>query len=215
MTFSEVAPQGGAEHFGVPTWEKLCRFADFLTAEGEKRGLVGPRELDRIWTRHILNSLAPLDFLPTAGDIADVGSGAGFPGIPLAIVLPQCHFDLIDSMDRRIQWLRYVQEQLQLDNVRVIRSRAEELLPNYAVDVVTARAVAALKKLVPWTLPLLKPGGSLVALKGERAELEIDEADRQLRQYDAQWVDIHNVFVWGSEEPTRIVEVRKVASGSM
>ncbi|MDP9800909.1 16S rRNA G527 N7-methylase RsmG [Arcanobacterium wilhelmae] len=111
-------------------------------------------------------------------------------------------------MERRTDWLQYVVDSLGLTNVTVIRSRAEDM-GDYTADVVTARAVAALKKLIPWTMPLVRDGGRVVALKGDRAEIEIDEADKQLRKFGADWVDVHDVDVWGAEEGTRIVEITK------
>lgn len=207
----EEVPRAGAEHFGEQAWSRLTRFAQMLVDEGELRGLLGPRELDRLWTRHILNSTAVASFLPSSGRVADVGSGAGFPGVVLATMRPDLNFDLIETMERRAIWLSDVKDELNLENVDVIRSRAEDMPRNYSVDVVTARAVAALKKLVPWTLPLLKPGGKLLALKGLRAEQEIEEADQQLFKFQAQSARVHDVDVWGTKEGTRVLEVVKVS----
>ncbi|VEI13342.1 16S rRNA (guanine(527)-N(7))-methyltransferase RsmG [Trueperella bialowiezensis] len=206
----EPAPDGGAARFGEEAWQKLVSFSEMLSAEGELRGLVGPRELERLWTRHILNSTAVCEFLPDSGLVADVGSGAGFPGIVLAIVRPDLRFDLIETMERRTDWLDHVKQELDLANVRVIRSRAEDMPKRYAADVVTARAVAALKKLIPWTLPLLKPGGHLAALKGQRAEQEIQDAHSQLMKFNAQRADVYDVDVWGSDEGTRVLLVEKM-----
>ncbi|WP_255313894.1 16S rRNA (guanine(527)-N(7))-methyltransferase RsmG [Trueperella pecoris] len=208
----EEAPAGGAEHFGEEAWAKLTGFARMLVDEGELRGLIGPRELERLWSRHILNSTAVAEFLPESGTVADVGSGAGFPGIVLAILRPDLRFDLIETMERRTQWLEDVEDVLGLQNVRVVRSRAEDLPAEYKVEATTARAVAALKKLLPWTLPLLVPGGKLVALKGGRAEQEIFEAEKQLMKYGAQSAYTHDVDVWGTDEGTRIVEVVKIGA---
>ena len=206
----EQAPAGGAEHFGVESWEKLLAFADMLVAQGELRGLIGPRELERLWSRHILNSTAVAEFLPAEAKVADVGSGAGFPGIVLAIVRPELSFELIETMARRTQWLQDVIAKLGLENVKVRRSRAEEVPANVKFDVVTARAVAALSKLIPWTLPLLKPGGRLLALKGQRAEDEIFEAEKQLIKFGADSAQVYDVDVWGTSEGTRILEVVKI-----
>ncbi|MDP9806349.1 16S rRNA (guanine527-N7)-methyltransferase [Trueperella bonasi] len=206
----EEVPRAGAEHFGEHAWSRLTRFAQMLVDEGELRGLLGPRELDRLWTRHILNSTAVASFLPSSGRVADVGSGAGFPGVVLATMRPDLNFDLIETMERRAIWLSDVKDELNLKNVNVIRSRAEDMPKNYSVDVVTARAVAALKKLVPWTLPLLKPGGKLLALKGARAEQEIEEADQELFKFQAQSARVYDVDVWGTKEGTRVLEAVKV-----
>lgn len=205
----EATPQGGIEHFGAEVWEKLVLFKDLLVAEGEKRGLIGPRELDKLWSRHILNSTAILDYIDDGSSVADVGSGAGFPGLVAAIVRPDLDLHLIDSLGRRTDWLLYAVDELDLENVKIFNNRAEELVGKVTCDVVTARAVAALKKLLPWTMPLTKPGGKLVLLKGGRAEIEIDDADKQLRKFNAEWVDLYNVDVWGTSESTRVVVVKR------
>ncbi|MCF2707194.1 16S rRNA (guanine(527)-N(7))-methyltransferase RsmG [Arcanobacterium haemolyticum] len=205
----EVEPAGGAEHFGDQQWSLLTDFAGMLVDEGEKRGLVGPRELDRLWTRHILNSTAISGFVPEGARVADVGSGAGFPGLVLAMIRPDTKLILIDSMERRCQWLRDVCSELNIGNVEVKLGRSEEFFRQVQVDIVTARAVAALKKLLGWTMPLLKPGGSLVALKGIKVDDEIDAAIPELRKYRAQWADVHVVTPFGCDEATRVLEVRK------
>lgn len=206
----ETPPVGGAEHFGDESWSKLLKFFHLLVDEGQVRGLVGPREMGRLWERHILNSTAISGFISRDSSVADVGSGAGFPGIVLAATRPDLDVHLIESMERRTDWLNLCVEELKLKNVLVHRKRAEEMPKRFEVDFATARAVAALKKLIPWTLPLVKPGGSLIALKGSRAEIEIDEAEAQLHKFNADWVDVYDVEVWGSSEGTRVVEVRRV-----
>lgn len=206
----EPAPEGGADHFGGVEWGRLVKFGELLEEQGELRGLIGPRELERLWSRHLLNSTAVAEFLSKGIHLADVGAGAGFPGMVLAIVRPDLKVDLIEPMERRTDWLRFVADELKISNVEVIRARAEDLPRGYAVDVVTARAVAALKKLIPWTLPLVRPGGRLVALKGARAETEIYEAEKQLLKYRAQSARTYDVEVWGTDEGTRVVEVVKM-----
>lgn len=203
---------GGASHFGDDTWRKLCTFAQLLEQNGEKLGLIGPRELERLWARHILNSLAIVPGIQSHGasSVADIGSGAGFPGIPAALVLPHVRFTLIETMDRRAQWLNFVAHELCLANVEVKHARAEECTLG-VYDVVTARAVAPLKKLVPWALPLVRKDGSLLALKGARAEDEIAEAERLFSKFHIDWIDIHEERVWGTSESTRVVDVHKEA----
>ncbi|WP_124054481.1 16S rRNA (guanine(527)-N(7))-methyltransferase RsmG [Arcanobacterium ihumii] len=205
----QAPPASGEAEFGAQIWNKLLRFAELLESEGQLRGLVGPREMQRLWDRHILNSLPISDYVPEGASLSDVGSGAGFPGIVIAIIRPDLQIYLIETMERRVEWLNFVVKELALENVTVIRSRAEDLVGNHATDFVTARAVAALKKLIPWTLPLTKPGGSLLALKGDRAEQEIDDAIPQFKKYNVRWADVYEVPVWGSSEGTRIVELRK------
>jgi len=152
-----------------------------LAARGEELGLIGPRELPQLWTRHILNCalLAPL---LTARRVGDVGSGAGLPGLVLAIARPDAHLVLIEPMERRVDWLRSEVDRLGLDNVDVVRARAEEAKLDEPLDQVTARAVSALSKLLPLTAPLLRSGGEFLFLKGARAADEIDGAQKQLRK---------------------------------
>lgn len=205
----EEAPPGGAEHFGKDVWEKLQKFADMLCMEGEKRGLIGPREYEKLWTRHILNSTAVLDFVDEGVRLADIGSGAGFPGLVVAIVRPDVQVTLIDSMDRRCAWLRDAKEGLELKNVSVRYSRAEDLKGNFQTDIVTARAVASLAKLIPLAMPIIRGGGTLLALKGEKANEEIDAAIPQLQQYRAKYADVHTLKPFGCDEITRVVEIKK------
>lgn len=201
----EVAPAGSADVFG-DSWEGVQRFARMLVAEGELRGLIGPRELPRLWSRHLLNSTAVVPFIPEdTADFADVGSGAGFPGIVVALMRPDLRVHLIEPMDRRVTWLADVVAELGLENVRIHRARAEELQGEEAFDVVSARAVANLKKLVPWTLPLVLPGGRLVALKGERAAEEVDDARKALKKAGVSETAVHEVPVLGSDVPARVV----------
>lgn len=204
----ESAPDGGSEHFGS-AWDQLNQFADMIVREGEKRGLVGPRELDRLWTRHILNSSAVLDFVPEAGSVIDVGSGAGFPGLVVAICRPKCSVTLVDSMERRCTWLEDAVDELGLQNTQVLHGRSENLIGHVSADIVTARAVARLRKLLGWTMPLLSSGGSLLALKGVSVDEEIDEAIPELRRYKAAFADVHAVTPFGTHEETQVLEVRK------
>ena len=204
----ESAPDGGGEHFGS-AWDQLNQFADMIVREGEKRGLVGPRELDRLWTRHILNSSAVLDFVPEAGSVIDVGSGAGFPGLVVAICRPKCSVTLVDSMERRCTWLEDAVDELGLQNTQILHGRSENLIGHVSADIVTARAVARLRKLLGWTMPLLSSGGSLLALKGVSVDEEIDEAIPELRRYKAAFADVHAVTPFGSHEETQVLEVRK------
>jgi 16S rRNA (guanine527-N7)-methyltransferase len=177
------------DFFG-PNYSKLESFHKLLVDEGDLRGLIGPRELPKLWIRHILNSAAVGQYIfENAGEITnivDIGSGAGFPGIVLACMFPDSHFFLVDSMQRRTDWLEYAAKQIELTNVTVIRGRAEEICQNGEIplcDYSTARAVASLKKLLPWTMPFLKPGGQLLALKGENVSNELVEAKKQLKRF--------------------------------
>jgi len=156
----------------------VAQFAQLLSEEGVLRGLIGPREVPRLWSRHLLNSAAVAGHLPTTGTVVDVGSGAGLPGVVLAALRPDLDLVLVEPMERRVVWLREVVQALGLPRVEVVRGRAEDLAGRWAADVVTARAVAPLERLVPWTLPLLRTDGVLLAMKGERASVELAEARR-------------------------------------
>ena len=162
-------------------FEPVAHYAEMLARHGEERGLIGPRELDRLWERHILNSAAVVPFLGS-GAIADVGSGAGLPGIVVAAMLPEQEVYLIEPMERRVAWLEEVAREVGLDNVVVRRGRAEEYRGGIEVDAVTARAVAAIDKLVKWCAPLLKEGGHMAFLKGRSAADEIERAKYSLRK---------------------------------
>src|SRR2546430_8651771 len=144
------------------------RYAELLARHGMERGLIGPREMDRLWDRHLLNSAVVSEWLPERSRVVDLGSGAGLPGIPLAISRPDLNITLLEPMARRITWLEYVMMELELA-VTVVRGRAEEPGIKRRVggaDVVTARAVAPLRRLSEWALPLLRRAGPLVAFKG-------------------------------------------------
>lgn len=186
---------GAAEHF-----------ASMLEREGELRGLVGPRELPRLWSRHLVNSAAVVPFLPSRGTVADVGSGAGFPGIVVALMRPDLEVTLIETMERRIGWLSDVVDELGLDNVVLRRARAEEVGERY--DTVTARAVANLSKLVRLTAPLLRPGAPLLALKGRKAEAEVEDAKYVIKKAKLLPAVVHEVLTPG-DELTKVVEIRR------
>ncbi|PPH75716.1 16S rRNA (guanine(527)-N(7))-methyltransferase RsmG [Rathayibacter sp. AY1D4] len=160
----------------------LRLFTEALADQGEERGLIGPLELPRLWTRHVLNSALVAPLL-RPGLVGDVGSGAGLPGLVLAIVRPDVRFVLIEPMERRAVWLQEQVDGLGLENVSVLRARAEEVQLAEPLDQVTARAVSALSKLIPLTAPLLRPGGELVLLKGINAEKEIEAAAKQIRRF--------------------------------
>jgi 16S rRNA (guanine527-N7)-methyltransferase len=151
------------------------RYADHLVGTGVERGLLGPHEASRVWGRHVLNCAVVAELVPDGARLVDVGSGAGLPGIPLALARPDISVVLVEPLARRVDWLREVVEDLHLP-VRVERGRAEERGVRArweGADVVTARAVAPLARLAGWALPLLRPAGSLLALKGASAADEV------------------------------------------
>lgn len=186
--------------------QRLERYARLLVAEGELRGLIGPRELGKLWSRHIINSLVAAPLVPQGSAIADVGSGAGFPGIVWAATRPDMSVTLIETMERRSQWLTEVIAELGLTNARVVNARSEDVRGEL-FDVVTARAVARLPKLIPWTLPLVRPGGTLLALKGEQAAAEIEEARPLFRKWRVIDAKLHSLVSPLDGELTRVVEL--------
>ena len=185
-------------------------FGQMLADEGELRGLIGPREVPRLWRRHILNSAAVGSLLPERGTVADVGSGAGLPGIVLAIMRPDLEFDLIEPMERRVEWLSEVVEALGLDNVTIHQVRAEELHKKRSYDVVTARAVAGMDKLLRFTIPLVDTGGRLLALKGRRVYDEIEDAKYVFKKLRAEVTVVHEIDVLDDGDVTYVAEVRRV-----
>lgn len=192
------------------TWGQLALFTQFLADEGEKRGLIGPRELPRLWSRHILNCTAINEFIPEGATVADIGSGAGLPGVVLAITRPDVHVTLVEPMERRIEWLYDVTEVINLENAWIVRARAEELHDQDEFQVVTARAVAALDKLMRWTMPLVADGGKLLALKGERAKVEVDAALKVRRKFKVASTSVVEVpSLVPDESPTNVVIVER------
>ena len=176
----ENEPAAAAELFGDRI-EVARAFTADLARRGEELGLIGPLELPRLWTRHILNSVLVAPLL-SPGVVGDIGSGAGLPGLVLAIARPDVRFILIEPMERRVDWLTSEAASLGLENVTVIRARAEETKLDWPLDQVTARAVSALSTLIPLTAPLVKAGGQMVFMKGARVEDEIAAAAKAIRK---------------------------------
>ncbi|MBD5784653.1 16S rRNA (guanine(527)-N(7))-methyltransferase RsmG [Cellulosimicrobium terreum] len=195
------------EQFFGPAYPAISAYAKRLESEGELRGLIGPRELSRIWDRHILNSAAVVRFLPERGVIADVGSGAGLPGIVIAAMRPEATVYLIEPMERRCAWLTEVSEELGLRNVDVKRGRAEEFHGAFECDAVTSRAVAALDKLARISLPLLRPGGEMVVLKGRNVTREFDAARRSLRRLKGSEPEVIEASTLPGVESTTVVRI--------
>lgn len=195
------------EFFGA-AFSDVEEYVHMLEEEGEIRGLVGPREMPRLWSRHAVNAAAVLDFLPRTGQILDIGSGAGLPGIIIAICRPELDVHLAEPMQRRCEWLSDVIDHLALDNVTLHQVRAEELRGKGQADAITARAVANMSKLIRMTTKLIAPGGSLVALKGRRAPIEVDEAARELKSHHLR-AQIHEVPSIMEEESTYVVVCKR------
>jgi 16S rRNA (guanine527-N7)-methyltransferase len=181
------------------------RYVDILTSTGIDYGLLGPREVGRIWERHILNSVAAAHLIPPGASLADVGSGAGLPGLPLAILRPDATVTLLEPMLRRSSFLDAVVAELGLsDHVSVARVRAADHAGAY--DVVTARAVAPLERLIGWCNPLRAPAGVVLALKGRTAAAEVQASSRALRRLRLAAQILH-VQAHAEAEPTTVVRV--------
>jgi len=200
-TSVELEPAVAAELFGDRI--QLARaYATDLGERGEELGLIGPLELPRLWTRHIVNSalLAPL----LRGSVGDVGSGAGLPGIPLAIARPDVRVVLIEPMERRVAWLNEQCELLGLENMEVVRARAEEAPYERAFDQVTARAVGALSKLIPITARLTRDGGELLLLKGAAVDQEANKAAKVIAKWRLSNVRVDELGIGMATEGTRV-----------
>lgn len=205
---AEEEPAYAAALFGVEI-DRARRFAENLVREGEERGLIGPEEPARLWSRHIVNCVLLAPELGESGTdhplrVADIGSGAGLPGLVLAIARPDIDFTLIEPLERRTRWLREQVDDLELDNVEVFTGRAEDFPQKHTFDVVTARAVKALKTLIPMISPLVIKGGSIVLLKGARIDEEIEAAASQISKYSLVNVSTAVLGEGVVPEPTRM-----------
>jgi 16S rRNA (guanine527-N7)-methyltransferase len=183
--------------------DQIVRFADLLCTAGIEQGVIGPREQDRIWSRHLLSSAALGALVPVGAQVTDLGSGAGLPGIPLAIARPDLRVTLVEPMQRRVRFLEEAVRMLDLA-VAIRRVRAEELALA-SCDVIVARAVAPMVELLTMTLPLLGPGGQLLAVKGERADAELAAAADLLRRHRHVRVSLDSCGV--GEHTVRVVRV--------
>jgi 16S rRNA (guanine(527)-N(7))-methyltransferase GidB len=200
----EAEPAAAAAIFGDRI-DVARAFTAALAEHGEERGLIGPLELPRLWTRHILNSAVAAPLFSAGARVGDVGSGAGLPGLVLAIARPDVRWVLIEPMERRVAWLSEQVDALGLDNVEVVRARAEDWKEGAVLDAVTARAVSALRTLVPIIAPLVRDGGELVLLKGANAANEITAAEKVIRKHRLTDVRVEPVGEGVIDEPTRVV----------
>lgn len=185
-----------------------------LATDGSTRGFIGPREVPRLWDRHILNCAVIGEVMPRGAVIADVGSGAGLPGIPLAIARPDLDITLIEPLLKRSVYLQEVVDQLELPNVTVIRGRAEEKQVRAAlgdgVDIVTSRAVAPLGKLAGWSLPLVRRGGEMIAMKGSSVTEELERDAALIRKAGGGRASISTVGDAHLAEPTTVIRIPRV-----
>jgi 16S rRNA (guanine527-N7)-methyltransferase len=198
----EVEPAVAATIFG-DRLDVVRRYVADLAQHGEELGLIGPLELPRLWTRHVVNCglLAPL---LVSGRVGDIGSGAGLPGLVLAAARPDATLVLIEPMERRVDWLTAEAERMGLDNVEVVRARAEDVQLDGWLDQATARAVSALSKLIPLTAPLVKTGGQLLLMKGARVDDEIAAARKVIARHHLIDVEARELGVGLVDETTRV-----------
>lgn len=202
---TEFATAVLAEYYG-PSWKQISQFASLLRSEGEVRGLIGPREQDRLWSRHLLNCAGLGELVPGDATMVDVGSGGGFPGVVIALMRPDVSITLLEPMQRRVEWLEYVKAKCSIENVTVFRGRAEECDRTY--DIVTARAVAALDKLLRWCAPLLAPNGEILAIKGQSVDKELPAGRNAARRLGLTMPEVLHVATVATVPPTTVVRVR-------
>jgi 16S rRNA (guanine527-N7)-methyltransferase len=195
---------------------QACRYAEKLRDTGVAHGLIGPREGGRLWSRHLLNCAVLSELIDPDGRVLDLGSGAGLPGIPLALARPDLEVVLLEPMARRVAWLERCVNDLGL-TITVVRGRAEDrgIQREWCgADVVTARAVAPLHKLAGWALPLARPGGRLLAMKGESAQLEADRDRALVRRFGGAPPRVVQCGAEHVDPPTTVVAVDRLASDS-
>lgn len=206
----ETAPSAPAVARRVFSSESLLgaeRFADLLAGEGVLRGLIGPREVPRLWERHLLNSAVLAEVIPGSASLCDIGTGAGLPGVVIAIARRDLRVTLVEPLLRRTTFLTEVVQELGLENVEVVRGRADDLHGERTFDLVTSRAVAPLGRLLEWSMPLVAPSGALVAMKGQSVGEEIQEAHEVLARYRCGEPEVLVVGADVIDPPTRVVRV--------
>lgn len=185
------------------------RFADLLASAGIVRGLIGPREVPRLWDRHLLNCAVVTDLIDDGSTVCDIGSGAGLPGLVLAIRRPDLQVTLVEPLLRRTTFLDEAVAELGLRNVAVLRARAEELHGKATFDVVTSRAVAPLDRLSRWSLPLTRSGGLFLSMKGSSAEAELQAASAVIARAQGQVLGIELAGSGVVEPPVRVVRIQR------
>jgi 16S rRNA (guanine527-N7)-methyltransferase len=213
---TQPPPPAAAEVFAA-NLPAAQRYAELLATDGVVRGLLGPREAARIWDRHLLNSAVVAELLPSAAQVVDVGSGAGLPGIPVALARPDLQLVLLEPLARRCAFLNEAVEELGLaGRVRVQRGRAPDAAAGwpFLMDYALARAVAPLDRLVSWTMPLVAPGGELLAVRGERAGHELQAAQPGMARLGAGAGQVVELGAALLGAPVRVVRVpRKQTAG--
>ncbi len=211
LCMSDTSPAAAAQVFG----DRLAlaeAYHQSLATTAAERGFIGPKEVARLWERHILNCAVISEAFQEGLKVADIGSGAGLPGIPLAIARPDLKITLIEPLLKRSTYLREITEELGLDNVTVIRGRAEEQ-PKASFDAVTSRAVAPLGKLAGWSLPLLQGGGAMIAMKGESVAEELERDAKLIAKAGGKDPEILTVGATTLEQPTTLIRITRKKKG--
>jgi 16S rRNA (guanine527-N7)-methyltransferase len=199
-------PAVAAQVFG-PALPQAIEFASLLATDGVERGLLGPREVPRLWERHLLNCAVVAELIPDGADVVDVGSGAGLPGIVLALLRPAGRMTLLEPMLRRTTFLEACVQRLELAHVAIRRGRAEELAGTIRADVATSRAVAPLDRLIPLSVGVLRPGGTVLAIKGRDAAAELGHASPVLRRLGVRSADVVQAGQGIVEPPATVVRI--------
>ncbi|MFD3689010.1 16S rRNA (guanine(527)-N(7))-methyltransferase RsmG [Nocardiopsis sp. NPDC058631] len=207
------APPVQAEAVFGDSLPKAQRYAELLADDGVRRGLIGPREVPRLWERHLINCAVVEELIPEGAEVVDIGSGAGLPGLVLGLMRPDIRMILLEPLLRRTVFLDEAVALLELPNVVVRRGRAEEAHGELLTDFVTARAVAPLPRLAGWALPLLRKGGSLLALKGEQAEAELAAGRKDVSQMRPSVSDVIRVGRGKVDPATTVVRVTVTSDG--
>lgn len=193
--------------FASDRLELAARYTELLATEGVVRGLIGPREAPRLWERHILNSAVLAEAIPEGASVCDIGTGAGLPGVVVAIARPDVRMTLVEPLLRRTTFLDEVVDELGLSHVTVRRGRAADLHGEETFDVVTSRAVAPLERLLGWSMPLVAPTGATVAMKGQSVGDEIVAARDFLATWKCDEPEVLEVGVGVVSPPTTLVRV--------
>lgn len=212
MTSELPAPPASAADVFGERLELAIAYHRLLATDGSTRGFIGPREVPRLWERHVLNCAVIGEAFDESISVADIGSGAGLPGIPLAIARPDLHIRLVEPLLKRSTFLNEVREKLGLKNVTVVRGRAEdrEVVRAEKVDVVTSRAVAPLGRLARWSLPLVKPRGAMIAMKGASVADELERDRAEITKAGGGEAEIFTVGEQHLEQPTTLIRIPRV-----
>jgi len=201
-----AAPDAAFAIFG-PVTETAVRFASLLATDGVERGLIGPREVPRLWERHLLNCAVLAELVPSDAEVVDIGSGAGLPGLVIAMLRPRVRMTLLEPMLRRTTFLGECITELGLGNVTVCRGRAEDMTGVIRADMAISRAVAPLGRLTELSAGVLRPGGMILALKGDQAQTELDQAGTMLRHLRVRSAEVLTVGHGIVEPPATVVRI--------